>query len=142
MQPTQTTRTARLLSSARRRAAVVAIEPDDVDRKKLERHIRLATFEIPLLRVIGSIFLAVGVFLNDRYFLDQPQLLPWSAVAIVLAAYCAVSTIILRLFFERALPFDLNLAFLIIDVPLWTFCVYSSGAERSWLFYVLLMRVA
>jgi len=142
MQPTQTTRTARLLSSARRRAAVVAIQPDDVDRKKLERSIHLATFEIPLLRVIGSVFLATGVFLNDRFFLDQPQILPWTTVAIVLGAYCIVSTIILRLFFERALPFDLNLTFLILDVPLWTFCVYSSGAERSWLFYVLLMRVA
>ena len=142
MQPTSTTRTARLLSSARRRAAVVAIQPDDVDRRKLERSIHLATFEIPLLRVIGSIFLAVGVFLNDRYFLDQPQILPWTTVAMVLAAYCIVSTILLRLFYERALPLDLNLAFLILDVPLWTFCVYSSGAERSWLFYVLLMRVA
>src|ERR1041385_1626212 len=87
MQPTQTTRTARLLSSARRRAAVVAIQPDDVDRKKLERATHLATFEIPLLRVIGSLFLAIGVYLNDRFFLDQPQILPWMTVAIVLAAY-------------------------------------------------------
>jgi len=142
MQPTQTTRTARLLSSARRRAAVVAIQPDDVDRKKLERAINLATFEIPLLRLVGSFFLTVGVYLNDRYFLDQPVILPWTTVAIVLATYCVVSTVILRLFYERWLPFDLNLAFLVLDVPLWTFCVYSSGAERSWLFYVLLMRVA
>jgi len=142
MQPTQTTRTARLLSSARRRAAVVAIQPDDIDRKKLERAIHLATFEIPLLRVVGSIFLSLGVYLNDRYFLDQPQILPWTTVAIVLGINCIVSTIVIRLFYERALPFDLNLAFLIFDVPLWTFCVYSSGAERSWLFYVLLMRVA
>jgi len=142
MQPTQTTRTARLLSSARRRAAVVAIQADDIDRKKLERAINLATFEIPLLRLVGSFFLIVGVYLNDRYFLDQPVILPWTTVAIVLAAYCVFSTVILRLFYERWLPFDLNLAFLVLDVPLWTFCVYSSGAERSWLFYVLLMRVA
>src|SRR5437763_2840845 len=108
MQPTQTTRTARVLSSARRRAAVVAIQPDDVDRKKLERSIHLATFEIPLLRVIGSVFLATGVFLNDRFFLDQPQILPWTTVAIVLGAYCIVSTIILRLFYERVRPVDLH----------------------------------
>ena len=142
MQPTQTTRTARLLSSARRRAAVVAIQSDDIDRKKLERATNLATFEVPVLRLIGSFFLIVGVYLNDRYFLDQPVILPWTTVAIVLAAYCVFSTVILRLFYERWLPFDLNLAFLVLDVPLWTFCVYSSGAERSWLFYVLLMRVA
>jgi two-component system sensor histidine kinase/response regulator len=142
MQPTQTTRTARLLSSARRRAAVVAIQPDDIDRRKLERSMHLATFEIPLLRLIGSIFLTLGVYLNDRFFLDQPQILPWTTVGIVLGVYTVVSTIVLRLFYERALPFDLNLLFLIVDVPLWTFCVYSSGAERSWLFFVLLMRVA
>jgi two-component system sensor histidine kinase/response regulator len=142
MDPTQTTRTARLLSSARRKAVSVAIQPDDIDRRKRDRATHLAIFEIPLLRAIGSVFLSLGVFLNIRYFLGDPSLVPWLQVTAVLTGYCSVSTILLRLFYDHALPFDLNLLFLILDLPIWTLAIYASGADRSWLFFVLLMRVA
>jgi two-component system, sensor histidine kinase and response regulator len=143
MHPSQTTRTARLLSSARRKAAAVAIQPDDVDRRKRERAVHLATVEIPLLRAVGSAFLSLGVYLNNRYFLGETSIVPWLEITAVLAAYCVVSTVIIRLFYERAIGVvDLSLVFLILDVPVWTLAIYASGAERSWLFFVLLMRVA
>jgi len=131
-----------MTSSGRRLRSQVAIQPEDVDRRRAERAFHLAVTEIPILRAIGSAFLSLGVYLTSRYILDEPTLLPWLGVTFLLAGYTVVSAGILRLFYERALPFDLSLFFLILDVPVWTLAIYASGAERSWLFFILLMRVA
>src|SRR6185503_9191733 len=55
---------------------------------------------------------------------------------------CTLSWYLLRTFYLRLLPFDLSLFFLIVDVPLMAASVYFSGAEQSWLFFVLLTRAA
>ena len=131
-----------MTSSGRRLRSQVAIQPEDIDRRRAERAFHLAVTEIPILRAIGNTFLALGVYLTNRYILDEPSLTPWIAITFLLAGYTIVSAGLLRLFYERARPFDLSLFFLIIDVPVWTLAIYASGAERSWLFFVLLMRVA
>jgi signal transduction histidine kinase/CheY-like chemotaxis protein len=128
--------------SGRRLRGLVAIQPEDVERRRKARAHRLAVDEIPVLRAIGSAFISFGVFLNNRYLLDQHSLLPWLAVTCVLAGYCVLSTALLRMYYERALPYDLSLFFLIVDVPVWTLAIYASGAERSWIFFILLIRVA
>jgi two-component system sensor histidine kinase/response regulator len=129
-------------SSGRRLRGLVAIHPEDVERRRRARAHRLAVDEIPLLRAVGSAFISFGVFLNNRYLLDEPSLTPWLAITCVLAGYCIVSTILLRSFYEKALPYDLSLFFLIVDVPIWTLAIYASGAERSWIFFILLIRIA
>src|SRR5260370_11355364 len=129
-------------SSGRRLRGLVAIQPEDVERRRRARAHRLAVDEIPLLRAVGSAFISFGVFLNNRYLLDEPSLLPGLAITCVLAGYCILSTVILRRFYEKALPYDLSLFFLIVDVPIWTLAIYASGAERSWIFFILLIRVA
>jgi signal transduction histidine kinase/CheY-like chemotaxis protein/HPt (histidine-containing phosphotransfer) domain-containing protein len=118
-----------------------AVREELVERQKRERAARLATVEIPILRFIGSLFLSVGVFITNRYIVGGASLAGWTAVTAILVVYCAVSSALLAAFYRRA-PFDLSLLFLVVDLPVWTLAIYYSGAEQSWLFFILFMRVA
>jgi len=117
------------------------VRAEDGELRKRARAHKIATVEIPLLRWLGSAFLSLGVFLNNRYLLHMTSDAEWLRVTIVLAAYAAVSWPLLVLLYGRVKA-DLSLAFLILDVPIWTLAVYYSGAERSWLFFILFLHVA
>ena len=108
---------------------------------KEERARQVNAVEIPILRCIGSAFISLGVFINNRYLLDVRSLVPWLTVTILLAVYCLVSWVALATWYGHV-PFDLALVFLIIDVLVWTAALYFSGAEQSWMFFILFMRVA
>ncbi|HEX9458591.1 MAG TPA: histidine kinase dimerization/phospho-acceptor domain-containing protein, partial [Thermoanaerobaculia bacterium] len=114
---------------------------EDGERHKRARAHKIATVEIPLLRCLGSAFLSLGVYLNNRYLLQMASNAAWLRVTIILAAYCAVSWPLLVMLFGRVKA-DLSLAFLVLDLPIWTLAVYFSGAERSWLFFILFLHVA
>ena len=117
------------------------LRAEDDERQKRARARHVAVVEIPILRSLGSAFLSLGVFLNNRYLLHVTSNADWLRITIVLAMYCAVSWPLLALFYERV-KFDLSLAFLILDIPIWTLAIYYSGAEQSWLFFILFLRVA
>ena len=120
----------------------IAIDPLEIEARRRERAQRIALTEIPLLRAIGTLFLSLGVFLNNRYFLGDMSLGPWLHVTIVLLVYTALSWVALAFFYKSLQPHDLSLFFLVGDVFVWTYVIYASGGERSWLFFILLMRVA
>ncbi|HKO55865.1 MAG TPA: ATP-binding protein, partial [Thermoanaerobaculia bacterium] len=120
----------------------IAIHPDEIERRRAERAYRLMVIELPLIRVLGSAILSFGVFLHNRYLLGETELRSWLTVTLILFAYCALSWATLFLFYRRLLPRDLGLFFLFFDVVIWTFAIYFTGAERSWLFFIYLMRVA
>ena len=119
----------------------LALNPDEIEQRRQERAYRLSIREIPLLRVIGLAFVSFGAYLNNRYFLGETTIDAWARTTVMLAAYCAVSWVLTVLLYRRA-PFDITLFFLAADVVIWTLVIYQSGAERSWLFFILLVRVA
>jgi signal transduction histidine kinase/CheY-like chemotaxis protein len=106
--------------------------PGELEEAKRRRNTLLAVYEVPLLRLIGSIFIEFGVLLIAPQNAD--------VVAIILTVQVLVSSFALNFFYER-FPF-LNVFFLAVDLPVWTLAIYFSGAEKSWLFFILLMRVA
>ncbi|HEV2721901.1 MAG TPA: response regulator [Thermoanaerobaculia bacterium] len=113
----------------------------DVERRKRQRYARLVLIELPRLRCIGFAFLSVGVYLNNRFLLGEASLHDWTVVTIVMAAYAAVAWV-LQAFLYRRFEIDLTLFFLVADMPVWIVALYFSGAERSWLFFILFMRFA
>jgi len=113
---------------------------EDGERQKRARARNVAIVEIPLLRLLGLALLSLGVYLNNRFLLHETSNADWLRITIILAVYCAVSWPLIALLFDRVK--DVSLAFLILDVPIWTMAVYYSGAERSWLFFILFLRVA
>jgi two-component system, sensor histidine kinase and response regulator len=120
----------------------IATDPHEIEARRLQRARSTALIEIPALRAIGLIFVSLGVFLSQRYELGETSLGPWLDVTGVLLLYAAISWIILAFFYDRLLPHDLSLAFLVVDIFFWTYVIYATGGEKSWMFFILLMRVA
>ncbi len=121
--------------------ADIAIDPLEIETRRREREQRLATFELPLVRVCGSLLLSLGIFIHNRWVLPQP-IESWLVATLALAVYAAVSWTVLAFFLRRDPPRDFTVAALAGDLLIWTFAIYSTGAEASWLFFVLLVRVA
>src|SRR5881394_1370580 len=120
----------------------IALQPEEIERARSGRARQLALFDIPFMRVIGSLFLVTGVYLNNR-FLAEPgvPLRPWWMVAIALAVYAVFSWAVARVVLLRT-SFDLTMYFLFGDIILWCFAIYATGAEKSWLFFIPVLRVA
>jgi signal transduction histidine kinase/CheY-like chemotaxis protein len=108
---------------------------------KEERARSLNTVEIPILRAIGSGFISLGVYINNRFLLDIRSPVPWLSITIIMAVYCAVSWVALATWYGRV-RINLALLFLALDLVIWTAAIYFSGAEQSWMFFILFMRVA
>ena len=113
----------------------------EVERRKRERYAALVLVELPRLRLLGFALLSLGVYLNNRFLLGERALRDWAVVSIVMAVYAIVSWIVQALFYKRY-EIDLTLLFLAADIPIWILALYFSGAERSWLFFILFMRFA
>jgi len=108
---------------------------------KEERARNLNAVEIPILRCIGSGFISLGVYINNRFLLDIRSLVPWLTITIIMTVYCLVSWVALATWYGRV-RVNLSIVFLALDVVVWTAAIYFSGAEQSWMFFILFMRVA
>ena len=120
----------------------IALDPTEISQRRGDRARRLALYDIPLMRVIGSVFLTIGVLLNNRFLARADTALrPWWHVAIALFAYAIVSWLLARFLVIRA-SLDPTLFFLFGDIVIWCYAIYATGAEKSWLFFIPVLRVA
>jgi signal transduction histidine kinase/CheY-like chemotaxis protein len=117
------------------------LRAEDGERRKRQRARDVAVVEIPTFRLIGSALLSLGVYLNNRFLLHLDSDGNWLRITIILAIYCAISWPLIALLQHRVKA-DVSLLFLVLDVPIWTLAIYYSGAEHSWLFFILFLRVA
>lgn len=107
-----------------------------------ERTWRLAAVELPLVRLAGSVLLALAVYVHNRFLLPTADPNAWLSVTAVVALYALLSWVAIGYLLRRDPPIDLTVPVLVGDLPVWTFAVYHSGAEESLLFFILLLRVA
>src|SRR5688500_11741977 len=119
----------------------LALQPEEIESRRKKRAFELAVLELPLLRIIGFAFVSLGLFLNNRFILGDVSLRAWGIASVLMAVYCVVSWAALYAGF-RKFDRDLSLVFITLDVVLWTYVIYVSGAEQSWLYIILLVRVA
>lgn len=96
----------------------------------------------PQLRLIGFTFLAAAIFLHNRFILGQFSWESFLEIFVIMEAYALLSWLCLYLFFKRVRLFDLGVFFFAIDLVVWTLAIYYSGGERSWLFFILVLRSA
>ncbi len=95
-----------------------------------------------MLRLLGFILLSVLVFLHNKFILGSFSWSGFFGITAAMLIYAVVSWLILHLFYERVKIFNLGSLFLVLDVFLWVLAIYFTGGERSWLFFILLLRVA
>jgi two-component system, sensor histidine kinase and response regulator len=120
----------------------IALEPAEIEDRRRERARRLALRDIPLMRVIGSFFLTLGVYLHNRFLSTEPAILrPWWFVAVAVFIYALVSWLVVRVTLKRASR-DLTLFFLFGDIVVWSYAIYATGGDKSWLFFIPVLRVA
>ncbi len=122
--------------------AETAVDPTEIETRRRQRADRLAAVELPLLRVVGSALLALGVYLNNRFLVPSAPADGWIRTAIVLGVWAAVAWALVVYFIRRPRRRDLTPHVLFGDLVVWTMAIYYSGAEASWLFFILLLRVA
>lgn len=118
----------------------ISIERDPVASHARKQAIlrRLHVFIIPTLRIGGYIAL-----LTFAYWDCLMQGRPWgSEVVSSIGVYCGLSWLLLALFYGRTASLDLGLAFMMADVFPFCYIVMVTGAEKSWLTLILLVRVA
>src|SRR5262245_6619768 len=118
------------------------IDPAQAALVSADRRRRLNTLEIPALRLVGMILLALAVLLHNRYLLRTFSVAEWLHVTAILIGYAALAWLVLWGCWSRVRAVDLGLVFLVADLPVWAVAVYYTGGERSWLFVVVLIRVA
>ena len=105
-------------------------------------HYRLNVVQIPLLRGLGSAILCIYVLLYDLLIappLSWPRYLSFVAI---FATYCVGSWLVLRKAYIKVKRVDLSLLFLVVDVFFWLLVVYRTGADKSLLFFLIVVRVS
>ena len=120
----------------------LAVDPLEIETRRREREQRLAAFELPLVRLSGSVLLSLAIYVHNRCLVPLPIERLAQRDGRRRDRTPRVSWALLVFFLRRNPPRDLTVAALVGDLCVWTFAIYCSGAEASWLFFILLLRVA
>ncbi|HUH13115.1 MAG TPA: histidine kinase dimerization/phospho-acceptor domain-containing protein, partial [Longimicrobiales bacterium] len=124
-------------------AGVHLDEQEDAQARRQEQ-LRWNTRVYPRMRVVGFAVLS-GVVLLHALLVRSPD--SWPAVILFVVGselYALLSWAALRRWFGRE-PWqrpDLSDIFFAVDLALWAAAIYVTGAERSWLFFLPLLRAA
>ena len=125
-----------------RPAPTIELDPAAAARAKADRAYRLHVGAVPRARIIGHGLLVVCVALHNRLILGELDPVAFTRFALGLMLYSVLAWIVLRVGYQRFRPLNLGQVFLVTDIVAWTFVVYYSGGDRSWLFFLMFMRAA
>jgi len=118
------------------------LDPTESERMKTIRAYRLNVHIIPLLRVLGFSILTIILWFHN-HILFGPSLRPNLTVPFIITLlYCFISWGILYKLYVPVKRLDIGVFFLGFDIVLYTFAIYLSGGEKSWLFFLLFVHVA
>jgi signal transduction histidine kinase len=118
------------------------IDAERVRQAKIARDVRYHTRQVPALRLLGMVLLSLLLSLHNRY---SPAHLPRFAhggYGLALLVYALGSWLLLDRAYARVRAINLGSLFLGIDVLWFAGAVFVSGGSHSWLFFILLIRVA
>ena len=120
----------------------LVIDPIKAKHEKAKRKYYLNVIQIPKLRLIGFAFACLIVMLHNTYILGNFSLKEFVSVITIVFCYIILSWICLYFFFESMTKIDLGILFLTTDIFICVLAIYYSGGERSWIYFLLLGRVA
>lgn len=123
--------------------AKIYLDPDEARREKTKKAYDHHVFQIPFLRAFGLSLIALFVLLHNLYLFPTPSAWTdfWRLLAIY-TFYVVVSWLILLVWYSKVQTIHLGLFFLLLDIIPFLMAIYYSGGEKSWLFFLLMVRTA
>jgi signal transduction histidine kinase len=117
-------------------------EPEQSEAEKQRRERQFQTITVPRLRLIGFVMVSAQVALRQALVGEPGGWQRSLVLALVAGAYSAASWAALRRWYDGGRTPSLGDIFLAADfIPL-TLAVYITGADTSWMFILLFIRVA
>src|SRR5688572_5145610 len=113
------------------RPVSIDVDPDEISREKSRRSREANTLNIPFLRVVGSVILALAAYLHNRFLLGDFSMSQWLTLTAILLGHAIFSWILLLLFFDRVKRFNLGEVVIFTDLIVWTMAIYYTGANHS-----------
>lgn len=120
----------------------IGVHPDDVEAQRRAREYRLSVVDMPRMRAFASALMSIGAWLHNHYILPDLHPDAWVYATAILAAQVAVAWVTIYAFLQLRPPRNLSTFFLYLDLVVMTAVIYFCGAEQSWGFFILLLRVA
>ena len=120
----------------------IDLDPRVAEDRRRARTLHFNLVVIPRLRALGLVMLAFIVFVYDRFELHSQTPLGFVWLLTVYAVYGGTSWVVLQLYYARVERPDLGVVFLVTDILMLLLATYFTGGERSWLFLLLMVRVA
>ena len=116
--------------------------PDDDlnDQRKRARERHFHVVEVPVLRLLGFLIVTALAFIHHAFVPGEPSGSPF-LLGVVVVSYSLVSWAVLYQWFDKT-RVRLGTLFLSLDVFAFTYAIYFTGAEKSWLFFLLFIRTA
>lgn len=126
----------------RRRSIDFELDAERAAGARLDRERKLHVWDIPRLRLFGLVLLTL-LIVSYEWFVEASTSETRAGVFATLAAAYGLGTWALLWWgFDRCRPPLLGVVLLGCDLPVFAVALYLTGAERSWLFPVLLVRIA
>ena len=117
-------------------------DQNETQRRITREDYRLNAIQIPLLRGFGFAILCAYILLYDVLAAPPFSLSRYFLFVGVFAAYCIGSWLILQKGYKKASTFGVPLLFLIFDLFFFQLVIYRTGADKSLLFFLCIVRVA
>ena len=121
----------------------IYLDPDEARSEQAKKAYRLHAFQIPSRRAFGLMLIVPYVLLHNLYLVPTPS--AWAdfwRVLVFYALYIGTSWLILLVWFNKVQKIHLGTFFLFFDIIFFLMAIYYSGGEKSWLFFLLMLRTA
>jgi signal transduction histidine kinase/CheY-like chemotaxis protein len=118
------------------------LDPDNTAREKRLRVRQFHVIEVPRLRILGMVIITLLVIVHEVFSTTETNWRLPITIGAVLLVYSLASWAVLYLFFEKVTQVNLGILFLALDIPAFVWVIYQTGADSSWLFFLLYIRVA
>jgi signal transduction histidine kinase len=127
------------MTADRARSDAIYLDSSPVEKQRREHQFNVV--EVPRLRLLGFAIVTLLVFVRQIVMPDEPGSHPM-LLGVMALTYSLVSWAVLYLFFDRVQSLNLGTVFLSIDIVAFAVAIYLTGADKSWLFYLLFIRTA
>ena len=116
------------------------VDPRVAQQQKTRRDYHHNVIVIPRLRAFGFVFLAIVVMLHNQWMLNDFAWSSFRHFLFIVGSYALLSWVVLKTLYTRLRTLPLYMVFLSLDICVWTLAIYFSGGEKSYLFFILILR--